>query len=178
MSKKRKDEELVGVFLELLISRFQFKFKKRSPNWGTRNLHKECAHPNGWRDKHTHEYVAEPPTQVTHHASSKHTYFPLHSLAQGREALIVLMWLVISFLYCSCMSLVTFLCSRVFFTLSILVSGVSTWLGLVEFVNKTIVVSSWFPWSNPRSCLWSNIAVDLSLFKKYLKWSSIILKEC
>ena len=168
---------MLGWVRTILPSRFQFKFEKRSPDWGPRNLHKECAHPSGWRDKHTHEYVAEPPTQVRHHASSKLTYFPLHSLARGRGALIVLMWLVISFLYCSCMSLVTFLCSRVFFTLSILVSGVSTWLGLVEFVNKTWVVSSWFPWSNPRNCLCSNIADDLSLFKKYLKWSSIILKE-
>ena len=31
----------------ILPSRLQFKFKKRSPNWGPRNLQKECAHPNG-----------------------------------------------------------------------------------------------------------------------------------
>ena len=38
----------------LVPGRFQFKFEKRSPNRGPRNLHKECAPPNGWRDKQTH----------------------------------------------------------------------------------------------------------------------------
>ena len=32
---------------------------------GPRNLHKECAHPNGWRDKHTKkdyfDFGADPP---------------------------------------------------------------------------------------------------------------------
>ena len=45
---------MLGWVRTVLPSRFQFKFEKRSPNWGPRNLHKECAHPNGWRDKHTH----------------------------------------------------------------------------------------------------------------------------
>ena len=37
-----------------LSSKFEFKFEKRNLNWGPRNLYKECAHPNKWRDKHTH----------------------------------------------------------------------------------------------------------------------------
>ena len=45
---------MLGWVRTILPSRFQFKFEKRSPNWGPRNLHKECAHPSGWRDKHTH----------------------------------------------------------------------------------------------------------------------------
>ena len=48
---------MLGWVRTILPSRFQFKFEKRSPNWGPRNLHKECAHPNGWRDKHTHTHI-------------------------------------------------------------------------------------------------------------------------
>ena len=33
---------------------FSSNFEKRSPSWGPRNLHKECAHSNGWSDKHAH----------------------------------------------------------------------------------------------------------------------------
>ena len=47
---------MLGWVRTILPSRFHFKFEKRSPNWGPRNLHKECAHPNGWRDKHTHTF--------------------------------------------------------------------------------------------------------------------------
>ena len=38
---------ILGWVRTILPSRFQFKFEKRSPNWGPRNLHKECAHPSG-----------------------------------------------------------------------------------------------------------------------------------
>ena len=35
---------MLGWVRTILSSRFQFKFEKRSPNWGPRNLDKECAH--------------------------------------------------------------------------------------------------------------------------------------
>ena len=33
-----------------------FSSENRNLNWGPRNLHKECAHPNRWGDKHTHTH--------------------------------------------------------------------------------------------------------------------------
>ena len=44
---------MLGWVCTFFPSRGQLKFHKRSPNWVCRNLHKECVHPNGWRDKHT-----------------------------------------------------------------------------------------------------------------------------
>ena len=43
----------VGSALSFPVG-FSSNSKKWSPIWGPRNLQKECAHPNGWRDKHTH----------------------------------------------------------------------------------------------------------------------------
>ena len=43
----------LGWVHTILPSKFQLKLEKRSHNWGPRNLHKECALPNRWRDKHT-----------------------------------------------------------------------------------------------------------------------------
>ena len=45
---------MLGWVRTILPSRFQYKSEKRSPNWGPKNLHKECVHPNRWGDKHTH----------------------------------------------------------------------------------------------------------------------------
>ena len=50
--------------------RFQLK-EKRSRNWGPRNLHKECAHPNRWRDKHTHTHT---PIYKKKHTLSYHCH--------------------------------------------------------------------------------------------------------
>ena len=48
----------VGSALSFPVG-FSSNSKKWSPNWGPRNLQKECAHPNGWRDKHTHTRGSE-----------------------------------------------------------------------------------------------------------------------
>ena len=48
----------VGSALSFPVD-FSSNSKKRSPNWSPRNLHKECAHPNGWRDKHTRTFTHE-----------------------------------------------------------------------------------------------------------------------
>ena len=80
----------VGSALSFPVSFSSNSKKKRSPIWGPRNLHMECAHPNGWRDKYIRSdvqtYTTQPHIQTYR---TWHTQPKLHnspSLARHLQA--------------------------------------------------------------------------------------------
>ena len=90
---------MLGWVCTILPSRFQSKFEKKKPNWGPRNLQKECAHPNGWRDKHTHTTTMRsykiPPSCIMHtHTQSSWKFvcflYPVNDLSSP-----LIIWLLI-----------------------------------------------------------------------------------